>query len=402
MKNLSLHVKMFLLMAVVVLLATIPLMIYNISTIGSLARLGNADEIERTLEHAVSRNRMSDASSHSEAVLALKKYRQFQSLKNAMLQQVVLVSVGYCVLISIVALCIGYFFIKRITKPLAQLTGATRKIADDDLDYRLRETSGGELGRLIQSFNTMAEKLRYAQQQKMVAERKATWQRVARTVAHEIKNPLTPIKLSTERLNQKYLDNSDDFGTVLQSTTSTILSEIDSLQKLVDTFHTYAKYPDPDFSTVSINKVVHDAVALFSSHDNNIRCELDTHEPTCRIDPSQIRQALTNVITNALDATIRVAQPDIVVRTAKLINEVAVSVSDNGCGISPHDFSKLFQPYFTTKSHGNGIGLALTERIVSLNGGSITPESEPGKGTTFTFYFPCVDTTQIIDFKRSA
>jgi two-component system nitrogen regulation sensor histidine kinase NtrY len=234
----------------------------------------------------------------------------------------------------------------------------------------------------------MADDLKIAREQRAMAERRATWQHVARTIAHEIKNPLTPIKLSTERMYEKYLMESNDFPEVIKSTTQTVLSEITNLQKLVDTFHRYAKFPDPVLKSESLSAIVEETAALFSGAPVPVTCTIEERLPGLFLDKGQIREALTNLIKNSIEAVEGTGRPPLVeVSVFRQDGRVVLKVKDNGCGISGENQKRLFQPYFTTKKQGSGIGLALIERIVTLHGAMISVESREGIGTEMTIVF---------------
>jgi two-component system, NtrC family, nitrogen regulation sensor histidine kinase NtrY len=390
MKNMSLKIKTFVLLTCIVLLATIPLGIYYVKTSQVFAQLGSSEAIEKTLAASVDLLKTDDLR-RGDALLALKEYRQISVLKASIVRQVLLFSVCYICIVTGLSLVVGYFFISRITRPLRNLIDATSLLASDDPLYKIGTKAGGEVGKLIDAFNAMGEKLIVARQEKIMAERRATWQRVARIIAHEIKNPLTPIKLSTERLYDKFLNQSRDFPEVMKSTTSTILAEIDNMQKLVDTFHKYAKFPDPVLRTERLQDVLAEICGMFGP-EPPVTCHVSADLPEIKIDKGQIREAMTNLITNAQQAIRETGRPGtITVSGCRAGDYVEIAVTDNGCGISTENQKKLFQPYFTTKTHGNGIGLALTERIVSLHGGTIMCESEEGRGTKFIILFNVKD-----------
>jgi nitrogen fixation/metabolism regulation signal transduction histidine kinase len=387
MKHMSLKIKMFILLLVIVLLAALPLFVYYMKAARGLADLGMDRDIEQSLNRTLELAKTPADREH--AVLAIKKYRQIKVLKESIVSQVLIFSLAYFTVVMIIAIVLGYVFISRITRPLAELTEATRKLARDNLTESLHEAGGGEIGQLVSAFNKMIRDLRVAREQQAIAERRATWQRVARTIAHEIKNPLTPIKLSTERMVDKFMNQSRDFPEVIKSTSQTILQEIDNLQKMVDTFHKYAKFPDPVFRPEQINAIVSDVLAMFPGNGKiEVSSELAEGVPEMALDSGQMREALVNLVKNAIQAVEEAGRPGRIKVTVKNEDDrVLLSVADNGCGISDENKKRLFQPYFTTKKHGSGIGLALTERIVSLNGGEILCESEAGRGTTFTLIF---------------
>jgi len=383
----SLKTKMVVLMVCVAALATAPLIIYFVKTAGGLARLGTDPAVEAALARNL--ERPDPPTELEQAALALKKYRQIAALKSSIVRQVLTVSAAVSVSVLAAALALGYLFISRITRPLKELTDATRRLAQDNFNTPLDIQAGGEIGALVGSFNAMARDLALTRQQKLIAERRATWQRVARIIAHEIKNPLTPIKLSTERMYDKFVNNAPDFPAVIKSTTSTILSEIGNLQKLVETFHTYAKFPDPVLRPEPLNGIAAECVALFGGRDCAVEARLDDTAGLLRLDRGQIGEALANLVKNGIESTAATGRPGrVTVATARSAGAVTVTVSDNGCGIAAENREKLFQPYFTTKEQGSGIGLALTERIISLHGGTIGFESVEGAGTTFTITLP--------------
>jgi two-component system nitrogen regulation sensor histidine kinase NtrY len=384
--ELSLRTKTFALLILLVVLATAPLVGYYLQATQRLSALGTDPQIEQSLSQSI--DRAAGPDEQRGAAAALKKYEQIKVLKDRIVSQVLLFSVVYSILVVLLSLGIGYAVVLRITKPLKSLTDAAQKLGHDELDLTIEEKAGGEIGRLIVAFNTMAADLKAAREQRAIAERRATWQHVARTIAHEIKNPLTPIKLSTERMYEKYLNGSADFPDVIRSTTATVLGEIGNLQKLVDTFHKYAKFPDPVLAPASLPSIVREVAALQGNGAVPLSIDVDDSIPQLTIDRGQIKEALINLVKNGTEAVESAGRPGALVVSCKRNGAtISLAVQDTGCGISPENRRKLFQPYFTTKKHGNGIGLALTERIVTLNGGKITCESEEGKGTTFTIMF---------------
>ena len=387
MKNMTLRAKTFILIGVLVLLTTGPLVFYYLQATQGISALGTDPQIENSLSRCIDLSL--DKSDKQQAADALQKYGQIQVLKNRILGQVLMFSILYSVVVIVLALAIGYLVVSRITRPLKELTAATGKIAQDRFEAKLPEEAGGEIGELIRAFNTMADDLKTAREQRAMAERRATWQHVARTIAHEIKNPLTPIKLSTERMYEKYLLGSSDFGEVIKSTAATVLSEIANLQKLVDTFHRYAKFPDPVLCDEPLEPIIRETAALFAAPATPVTCRIGEGLPAVRIDKGQIREALTNLVKNSIEAVEGSGRPPLVEVSARSAGtQVVLSVKDNGCGISEENRKKLFQPYFTTKKQGSGIGLALIERIVTLHGGTIVIESEEQVGTEIRIIFP--------------
>jgi two-component system nitrogen regulation sensor histidine kinase NtrY len=390
MKDLTLRAKTFILIVSLVLLTTGPLIFYYIQAAQGIGNLGRDPQIESSLMQCIEFS--STAAEKERAAEALKKYRQIAVLKDRIIAQVVLFSVIYSIVVIALLLIIGYLMVSRITRPLKELTAATHRIAEDRLDEKLSETEGGEIGELVRAFNVMSDDLKKAREQHAMAERRATWQHVARTIAHEIKNPLTPIKLSTERMYEKYLMESKDFPEVIKSTTQTILTEIGNLQKLVDTFHRYAKFPDPTLKSESLGTIARETVVLFDGESARVVCAIDGAIPDLLLDKGQIREALTNLIKNAIESTAGTGrEPRVAITIKQAGGNVVASVVDNGCGVAQENIAKLFQPYYTTKKQGSGIGLALVERIMTLHGGRIDVRSDENTGTEIRLIFKVPD-----------
>jgi two-component system, NtrC family, nitrogen regulation sensor histidine kinase NtrY len=393
MNNLTLKAKTFILIVSLVLLTTGPLVFYYLQAAQGIGNLGADPRIESSLVQCIEIS--STAADKEWAADALKKYRQIRVLKNRIVTQVALFSIIYSIVVIALLLIVGYLIVSRITRPLKDLTTATRRIAEDRLDEKLPETTGGEIGELVHAFNVMADDLKNAREQRAMAERRATWQHVARTIAHEIKNPLTPIKLSTERMYEKYLMESKDFPEVIKSTTQTILTEIGNLQKLVDSFHRYAKFPDPALKNESLGVIARETALLFDIGSTKVTCLVDDAIPDLLLDKGQIREALTNVIKNAIESTVGTGRDPVINVTVRRTGEnVIASIRDNGCGVARENRAKLFQPYYTTKKQGSGIGLALVERIMTLHGARIEVRSEDTSGTEIRLLFKVPDNSE--------
>ena len=387
MKSMTLQTKTFILIISAVLVTALPLILGYLWAARGLGSLGTDPKIESSLSRCIDLS--ADRAGKGLAAAALRNYGQIKVLKDRIVKQVAIFSFLYTAAMILLLLAAGYRLTARVTRPLKELTAATRRIAEDRLDTRLQEKDGGEIGELVRAFNTMADDLAVAREQRAIAERRATWQHVARTIAHEIKNPLTPIKLSTERLYEKYLMESKDFPEVIRSTTTTVLTEIANLQKLVDTFHRYAKFPDPVLEEERLADVAEEAAGLFTGAPAAIERSFDGGLPPLKVDKGQIREAVTNLLKNAFEAVEGTGRaPKVRLAVRRRGNDAVVSVKDNGCGISAENRKRLFQPYFTTKKQGSGIGLALIERIVTLHGGKIVVESEENIGTEISLVFP--------------
>jgi two-component system nitrogen regulation sensor histidine kinase NtrY len=231
-------------------------------------------------------------------------------------------------------------------------------------------------------------------------QRVAAWRDVARRLAHEIKNPLTPIQLSAERLRRQFAGAPPNARALIEECTSTIVTEVDSLKQLVDEFAQFARMPAPKAEPTDLNRVLTDTTALYTGLFREIVLDRQFAAglPLVRIDTEQIRRVIINLVDNAVEAlggAAAGARPDGARPTILLATQhdavngvVRITVSDNGPGIPPEDREKLFLPYYSTKRRGSGLGLAIVRRIIAEHGGAIDVTEGVPSGTIFTIELP--------------
>jgi two-component system, NtrC family, nitrogen regulation sensor histidine kinase NtrY len=204
------------------------------------------------------------------------------------------------------------------------------------------------------------------------AQRYAAWGEVARRLAHEIKNPLTPIQLSAERLERRLSDKLDESDSdVLNRSTHTIVNQVSALKDMVNAFSEYARSPEPDLAPVDLNALVDDVLDLYEASKPRLSVELGQNLPAISGDRTQLRQLVHNLLQNAEQAVATVSQPQIVVRTRVDEDSVVLSVGDNGPGFPEQMMARVFEPYVTSKARGTGLGLAIVKKIVEEHGGSV-------------------------------
>ncbi|MHB8907440.1 MAG: sensor histidine kinase [Syntrophales bacterium] len=224
------------------------------------------------------------------------------------------------------------------------------------------------------------------------AERAAAWREVARRIAHEIKNPLTPVKLSAQRLQKKYGDRMGDDGAVFQECTKTIIDQVDVLKNLVNEFSRYARLPVTTLAFNDLNEVIRDSMILFKDAHKEIAFEFQPGAdiPKLMLDPEQIRRVMVNLLDNAVAAVDR-KDGRVGIRTAydSIGRKAVVEVADNGCGIPPNDKIKMFEPYFSTKRTGTGLGLAIVSSIIDDHHGRVSVMDNHPRGTVVAFDLPC-------------
>lgn len=222
------------------------------------------------------------------------------------------------------------------------------------------------------------------------AQKLATWQEVAQRIAHEIKNPLTPIQLSAERLRKKYFEQSSDFDKIFDESTRIVINEVHDLKTLVDEFSNFARMPAPRPTPQKIEPILKEVIALYQSahKDITITAQFDEAVPVLNLDREQIKRVFVNLLENAVEAMNRQGELGISSSYDNAQQKVRIEVADDGSGISPEDLDKLFLPYFSRKKTGTGLGLAIVHRIVMDHNGQIRAVPRQPKGTAFVVEFP--------------
>lgn len=292
----------------------------------------------------------------------------------------------YGVLI-LVALWAGFLWSRRMVRPLETLVRATRQVASGDLDFRLQKQGPGEVGELVESFDTMIRRLGEQRRDLARLERASAWRGMARTLAHEVKNPLTPILMAVHQVRDGYPGEDPNYRAVLEEVAQIVGEEVDSLRRLVHEFGDFARLPKCHLEPVVIAPLLRDLEKLYSSE--NVRLEMRDLPGTVNVDAAALRRALVNLIDNGLAACREVGrEPEVQIRAWGERKAWCMDIQDQGVGISEDNLARLFEPDFTTKSGGMGLGLAIVENIVLGHGGSIDVDSTPGEGTTFQVRLP--------------
>ena len=285
------------------------------------------------------------------------------------------------------ALILGIAVARRITRPVEALTQAAREVAFGRLEVTVRERAAGEVGELVSAFNRMTADLRRTTQQLVASERVAAWQEVARRLAHELKNPLTPIQMSLETLLAAKKGDNPRFAALFEESAGAVLEEVERLRRIVDEFSRFARLPKPELRTVELSELVSQVLALYAAPRPGVEIRSALAPGIwADADRDQITQLLLNLIKNAEEA---LPQGGVVeVRVRQQGNEAVVEVEDNGPGIRPADRPHLFEPYFTTKSGGTGLGLAIGARIAQEHRGRLEVDGDYGRGAVFRFVLP--------------
>jgi two-component system, NtrC family, nitrogen regulation sensor histidine kinase NtrY len=316
-------------------------------------------------------------------------YRQEEVEREVSEQNAVLIGVYAVVLLAIV-LAITVLA-NRIAAPVQGLTALTRDIARGELDISQRlPKAEGEIGELVQSFGTMARDLRRSRDELVHVERELAWREMARQIAHEIKNPLTPMKLSIQHLRQTYRDGAPDFDAILEKVTRTVIEQIDALGRIASEFSNFARMPRRRIEACEVEEIVQEAAQLFRQDTQVVfHVHADENIPTVQADRDELRRAFINIIRNGIQAMTGKGKIDVTL--AKTGTGVRVAIRDYGSGIADEVRPKLFQPNFSTKTDGMGLGLAIVKKTMDDLGARIEIQSTPGAGTTVLLDIPATE-----------
>lgn len=287
----------------------------------------------------------------------------------------------------ILAIILAYFLSKYITKSLNIIS---EKINQTRLDKRNQKieiaNASEEIYALVAAYNSMIDDLEESAVKLATSEREQAWREMAKQVAHEIKNPLTPMRLSVQSFERRFNKDDPEIEQKLNEFCSTLINQIDTMSSIASAFSNFAKMPAQQNETLNVPKIIKLALDIFN--ENYIRFYTEKDEILAKFDRTQLIRVITNLVKNAIQAMDNVTEPKIVVSVEEEIEMVCVSVSDNGHGIIAENREKIFEPKFTTKSSGMGLGLAMVKKIVETYKGSINFTSKPGKGTIFKVRFP--------------
>jgi nitrogen fixation/metabolism regulation signal transduction histidine kinase len=287
---------------------------------------------------------------------------------------------------------IAISFTRRITHPIVELTEATRRVAEGNFSIQILSRRNDELGLLIRSFNAMVQDLEKSRMALVKSEKISIWQNMAQQLAHEIKNPLTPIKLSAERVLRRWQNEPESIGEILESSMMAIIQETEGLSSLLNEFRTLSKPSEPAKVWTALRDQVEEITNTYSNSYPNVNFNIEYVEAgvSVKIDKNRLSQVLTNLMINAIDAMNGTGSIEIRTDIVKKrdVCYCRLSVKDSGKGIKEQDSGLVFTPYFTTKESGTGLGLPIIERIVNDHGGAIWFDSAEGIGTTFYIDLP--------------
>ena len=290
-------------------------------------------------------------------------------------------------LMLIIAIALAYFLSSYITKSIKSISD---KMEQTQLNQRnekiLLHAAGSEIEILVDAYNNMIDQLEESAIKLAKSEREQAWREMAKQVAHEIKNPLTPMRLSVQSFERKFNPEDENIREKLSEYSKTLIQQIDVMSAIASAFSDFAKMPTQNKEEIEVISVIKLAIDIFN--DESIQFHSEEKELFAFLDKTQLIRVLTNLVKNALQATEETENPEIIVDVSSESEFLKISVSDNGKGIANELKELIFEPKFTTKTSGMGLGLAMIKNIIEAYDGNISFTSEKNKGTTFTVILP--------------
>lgn len=294
---------------------------------------------------------------------------------------------GAYALAMLISLVAGSIFANQISSPLRRLQQATRQIASGDLSLNIQSHRTDEFGELERAFERMTSEMKRAQEEMLRAQRELAWKEMAKQVAHEIKNPLTPMKLSVQHLRQAYKDRVSDFESLFHRISETLLEQIEALNRIASEFSQFARMPARMLEPLDVHAVLRDTVSLFQQYHNVVfQWRLEAKDAIVSADREELRRAFMNLFQNAVQAMNK--EGEVSTTTTSSGESLEITIADSGQGVPEDVRRRLFEPNFSTKTDGMGMGLAIVKKTIDELGGTIEIRSEVGKGTAVIIRLP--------------
>ena len=326
----------------------------------------------------------------------IQLYSRFEYFYGKLFVVLILFFVYFSLPILLLSILSSFLLSDEIIKPIVHLEEAISRVIEGDFSYRILTKQKDDLANLVNSFNKMVGELDQSRQNLVQNEKVSAWQEIAQRMAHEIKNPLTPIKLSAQRILKKFNESPSSLEKVLPSSTDAIINEVENLTKLIEQFRDFAKMPVPNPVKISLRDFLGQIIPLYSGSFPDTDIDISgVNDVSLWADPDLLKSVFSNLLSNAIESfengkgKITIQGDEITKGNSRFCR---IQIQDNGAGISSELKKKIFNPYFTTKEGGTGLGLPIVERIISEHNGRIWLESEEGTGTTFFIDLPSGNT----------
>jgi len=314
-----------------------------------------------------------------------KSYDRISELKITLRE----ISTGY-ILLFLVAASLAFLLSRNITRSLDIITKRIRKTKLGQYNEPIEWQNSDEIGELVNEYNRMLKQLEISALKLAQSERESAWREMAQQVAHEIKNPLTPMKLRVQQLERTWKEKPEEFNGRLHAFSESMIEQIDALARIANEFSHFAKMPKPNLTIENLDTIIHSVIEFFDNVQQvkiTYRTQL-SHPALVLVDKDQIIRVLNNLMNNAIQAIPngRNGEIDVCLRVSQ--RHVVVRIQDNGVGIRQENQHRIFVPNFTTKSNGTGLGLAMVKSIVEQNQGSAHFRSKEDKGASFFISLP--------------
>jgi len=304
------------------------------------------------------------------------------------LSDIISAFINVYVILFVISVLSGLILAGYITRPLQLIKKQIANITLGKQNEKIKWESNDEIGKLVGEYNQMLIKLEYSANLLAQNERESAWREMAKQVAHEIKNPLTPMKLNLQYLQHLIKNNSDDFKEKFENASNGIIEQIDSLANIANEFSNFAKFPKTNLQLINLAEIINISVSIFQNQKNVLIInDLKPGQIFVMGDKDQALRVFNNIIKNAVQALDDISNPKIEIGMIESDIAIIISIKDNGTGINPELQKKLFTPNFTTKNTGSGLGLAMVKNIMQGFYGKVWFESEINKGTCFYLEF---------------
>ncbi len=291
----------------------------------------------------------------------------------------------------LISIVLSYFLSRYITKSLKIITDKLQETNLEHLNKKIELEEGSEeISLLVKSYNNMVDKLEESAVKLAQGEREQAWREMAKQVAHEIKNPLTPMRLTVQNYQRKFDEKDPEVKHKLDDYSKTLIQQIDTMSAVANAFSNFASMPAQQNETLNVVKIVQLALDIFN--EDYIQFTSSNKVIITRLDRTQLIRVITNLVKNAIQAMPKEQENKLIlVSVYKEEKKVVIHVKDNGKGILEQNIERIFEPKFTTKTSGMGLGLAIIKNIIENHNGTITFKSEENKGTEFFVSFPLIN-----------
>ena len=295
-----------------------------------------------------------------------------------------------------ITIIISIIISRYLSKPLLLIKSKMQHLDLEQKNEKIEWHKDDEIGELVKEYNRMVDELILSAQKMAITQRESAWREMAQQIAHEIKNPLTPMMLNVQYLQKAWKDGAEDYEERMLRITEGLKEQIIVLSHTAEQFGTFATIDKTSPVQLDIKETIEDVVSIFNSKEHiSFKQIYSSLNNTAYIDKNQMIRILNNIYKNAIQAIGENKTGEIITHVTLAHDELIIVISDNGCGIKTDEINNIFEPHFTTKSSGMGLGLSLVNRMIENTGGRITVESQVNKGSHFSISIPINPTSKI-------